>query len=107
MADERKVAENEVRFRAINEDIHRGRPATGGQARVPFVCECGDADCQRLVELTPAEYQAVRAEPRHFAIVEGHEVASAEVVVERHETFCVVRKVGVGADIAERAEGQR
>jgi hypothetical protein len=107
LQDERRIAENEVRFRAVNEDIDRGRPATGAQARVPFVCECGHADCHRLVDLTPREYQAVRADARHFFVVDGHQLECAEDVVERHEGWLVVRKTGVGADIADAAEGQR
>ena len=37
-----------------------------------------------LVALTLAQYEAVRANPRRFVIVRGHELPEVEVVVERH-----------------------
>ena len=107
LQDERRIAENEVRFRAVNEDIDRGRPGTGAQTRVPFVCECGDEGCRRLVDLTAREYQAVRADAKHFFVIDGHEIERAEDVVERHEGWLVVRKTGVGAEVADPPEGQR
>lgn len=99
---ERRIADNEARFRAVNEDIDRGRPATDTHTLLPFVCECGNAECRRLIELTPAEYHAVRADDRHFAVAEGHELPVAEVVVETHTGWVTVRKTGVGADVVER-----
>lgn len=99
---ERLVAENETRFRAVNEDIERGRPGTDRRSLVPFVCECGDAECRRLIELTPAQYTEVRSDPRTFAVAVGHEIPVAEDVVARHEGWSTVRKKGVGAEVAER-----
>ena len=99
------MAENEARFRAVNEDIERGRPTTDTHTRLPFVCECGHQECRRLIELTPAEYHAVRGDPLTFAVVEGHELPAAERVVGRHDGWIVVRKIGVGAEVAERDAG--
>ena len=47
-ARERQLAENEVRFRALNERLRTGS-ATWGAADGEFelVCECGDEDCTR------------------------------------------------------------
>lgn len=95
-----RVAQNEVRFRAVNEDVERGRPSGDAETLVPFVCECGHIECHKLIELTPAEYAGVRSDERTFAITPGHELPVAEEVVSSGERFSVVRKTGVGADVA-------
>jgi hypothetical protein len=44
------------------------------------------------VSLTPIEYEEVRRNPRHFAILPGHDDPEIEVVVARNERFAVVEK---------------
>src|SRR3954447_7780006 len=89
---EERIARNEATFRRINEDIERGRDADDDTTLVGFVCECGSADCGRLMELTPAEYEQIRTDPCQFAIVPGHEIPDVEHVVERNDRYAVVRK---------------
>jgi hypothetical protein len=101
--DER-IARNEATFRSINEDIGRGRDADDDQTLVGFVCECGLEDCNRLIELTPAEYERVRSDPCRFAIVRGHEIVEVETVVERHDRYAVVRKLEDGGAIAKETD---
>jgi hypothetical protein len=95
-----RIARNEATFRRINEDIERGRDADDDATLVGFVCECGQIDCSRLIELTPHEYEQVRSDPCRFAIVDGHEVPSVESVVERHDRYTVVRKLETSGQIA-------
>ena len=53
-ARERRVAENEVRFRALNERLRESRAAWEGRDGVlGIVCECGDEDCLVAIRLTP------------------------------------------------------
>ena len=87
-----RIARNEATFRQINEDIERGRDAEDDSTLIGFVCECGMADCSRLIELTSAEYERVRSDPARFAIVNGHEFPATETVVERTERYAVVNK---------------
>jgi hypothetical protein len=87
-----RIARNEATFRRINEDIGRGRDAEDDTTLVGFVCECGDVDCARLIELTPAEYQRLRTVPEQFAIVNGHEIPEVERVILRTDRFAVVEK---------------
>ena len=87
-----RIGRNEATFRSINEDIERGRDADDDHTLVGFVCECGSADCGRLIELTPAEYEQIRTDPCLFAIVPGHEIVDVEHVVERNDRYAVVRK---------------
>lgn len=96
-----RVARNEAAFREVNESIGAGRDSEDDDKLVGFVCECGHADCSRLVELTPFEYEAVRRDPRCFAVLEGHEIPGAEVVVARHARYTVVQKRDVAGAVAE------
>ena len=93
--DERKrrIAENETRFRGINErlsaDLQRLEVADG---LIAFVCECGKAQCTEPVHLTTDEYRAARADPMAFVVVPGHEIPDTEDVVSAAERYTVVRK---------------
>jgi formate-nitrite transporter family protein len=95
MADARaeRIAENEARFRDINERL-RGdlQPVADEAEAVRFVCECGNASCREGVALVLSDYRAVRLHPRRFAVVPGHEIADLEAVVERHDDYLVIEK---------------
>ena len=99
-----RIGRNEATFRSINEDIERGRDADDDHTMVGFVCECGSADCSRLIELTPAEYERVRNDSYRFAIVHGHEVAEVETVVERHDRYAVMRKLETSGAVAKETD---
>jgi len=54
------------------------------------------------------EYREIREDPRLFWNVPGHE-ASAQgwaQVVERHDRYVVVLKVGPAGEVAEQLEGE-
>lgn len=94
-----KKAANEAAFREANERIEAARAALQPPLeRVPFICECDDVDCRTLVRLTPVEYESVRSEGTHFFTVPGHSTQGE--IVEEHETYVVVRKQGVEAEVA-------
>ena len=81
-ADDR-IGHNEAVFRDINERIEAGRwPGEPGEP-IAFRCECASLGCNLLIELTLAAYERVRADPRHFVLAAGHEIAEVELVVER------------------------
>jgi len=92
-ARRRRIAENEARFRLINEQLRRsldGLPLE--DEPIEFVCECGEAECATPLVLPLADYERVRADPVHFAVLPGHEKPDAEDVVERNDAFFVVAK---------------
>lgn len=100
-----RVAMNEATFRKINEGVD-ARPDPSGL--LTFVCECGRLGCNKLVQLTRAEYEAVRRNPRRFAILDGHEIPEVEEVVERHDRFLVVEKTDdPEAEIVEHTDPRR
>lgn len=103
--DRQRVAMNEATFRKVNEGMEAGQDASG---LLRFVCECGRLRCTRLIELTRAEYEGIRRNPRRFAIVDGHEILEAEAIVERHDRYLVVEKSGAPeAEIVEHTDPRR
>jgi hypothetical protein len=95
--DERsaRLAANEAVFRAGNEKI----------GTTTYMCECGDAQCFQLLDLTNDEYEAVRAHPARFVVVSGHEdLTAGEVVVESSARFTIVEKRGAEREIVERSD---
>jgi len=89
----RRVADNESRFRNINERLRDDlRSLPDEDAPVEFVCECGKVDCAEAVSMTLAEYETVRATSLDFLIVPGHEIGDVEDVVDVNERFARVRK---------------
>jgi hypothetical protein len=100
-----RVAMNEATFRKVNEAMEVGQDPSG---LLTFVCECGRLHCTKLIELTRAEYERIRANPRRFAIVEGHEILEAEEIVERHDRYLVVEKSGdPESEIVEHTDPRR
>jgi hypothetical protein len=55
-----------------------------------FLCECGDRRCGAGVELTIDEYAGVRANPRRYTVVTGHELTCAARVVETGARYTVL-----------------
>lgn len=96
------MARNEATFRRVNEAIESG--ASGRDGPVGFICECGALGCNQIVELTTAEYEAVRADPLRFFVMHGHEITEVEDVVESHDRYAVVVKKGEGAPVAEQTD---
>jgi diaminopimelate decarboxylase len=103
--DRQRVAMNEATFRRVNEGIETAQDPGG---RLTFLCECGRLGCNRLILLTRPEYEAVRSNPRRFALVDGHEMLEVEDVVERAERYIVVEKRGrPEAEVVEHTDPRR
>ena len=100
-----RIAENEGRFRQINETLQEGLSQLPDDPRpAGFVCECGMRTCEATVSVTSAEYEAVRAHARRFVVMAGHEFPEAETVVDRNERFVVVQKHDEVAHIVEASD---
>ena len=99
---EEQAAVNEAVARDLNEEIEAAHEEAGREGYVPMLCECGKADCEHVVPMTLDEYEAVRADPRHFAVTPDHLVVEVEQVVEDEGRFLVVEKrPGIPAAVAE------
>lgn len=97
----RRIGGNEAAFRKVNESLRAGKRLADADRLFPFRCECGVLGCNQLIEMTLPEYEALRSEATHFALVEGHEIPDSETIVERRERYTVVEKFGAGAQVAE------
>jgi hypothetical protein len=98
--DERgRAARNQELYRKVNDKIAELNAAfdlvLGIQSE--WVCECADMHCTRTMELTLAEYEAVRAHPERFVVLPGHVYTDDEAVVEEHGRFVVIEMAGVRA----------
>ncbi len=101
-----KVARNNAAFRDANDEIAAVAVEQGlddGRG-VPFICECSDPGCSKVVSLTLAAYRHVRDNPRQFVHAPGHEekIAGAVKLVEDHTHYVVIEKVGRAGEIVER-----
>lgn len=89
-----RAARNEEIFREINDRIDQGAEQHGVTSTLPFHCECGELSCTDTVELTPAEYDEIAADPLRFVVRPGHEIDEVERVIVRREAYLVVEKIG-------------
>jgi hypothetical protein len=89
---ELRLAANEAIFREVNEAINRGGWPGDEDAPVGFRCECARLGCNALVSLTPHEYERVRAHPRRFLMLPGHELDEVETIIQKAAGYVVVEK---------------
>jgi len=67
--------------------------------------QCGNDECVQAIELTRAEYEAVRAHARRFAIAPDHENPTVEVVTGQTSRFAVAETfVGEASRIPEETD---
>jgi hypothetical protein len=102
MTDEvqERLGANEALVREINEGIERGQWPGEEDSPASFRCECARLGCNELVELTGRAYERVRANPRRFIVLPGHEQSDIEKVVERTPEYVVVEKLDHAAERA-------
>ena len=102
-SEEREIraARNESLFRALNERLEDVREGTKHDEATEYFCECAERSCASVVPLSPDEYEHVRAESDRFLVLPGHLIPDVERVLEEHETYCVVEKLGLGSYVAD------
>jgi hypothetical protein len=107
---ERRIDENEVVFRRLNEQVKKGIDETNriaieenqksmmidldDETPLQFYCECSDENCTKRVVVDYAEYNKIHEQRDHFVVVPGHELAGTERVVRKEDEFNVVEKYG-------------
>ena len=102
-ARERRLAQNEALFREVNERVETIAHShhLGPHAPYEFLCECANADCSFRIRTTLELYEHVRASPRRFIVLPGHNFPEVERVVEQHDAFWTVEKEGGAAAYVE------
>jgi hypothetical protein len=89
---QQRVAKNEALFREVNERIKEVNEPVALGDRSDYLCECGNRDCTEPVALTLVEYEQLRSEPTHFAVVSGHIAPDVEHVVAENDRYVIVEK---------------
>lgn len=108
MERERRIADNESRFRDINERLEADLKRLPDDGELTeYVCECGRADCAQLLPLTRDEYERVRQDPLTFALVPGHQFEDVEDVLASTDRYAVVRKKPQTAPVVEETDPRR
>jgi hypothetical protein len=97
------MTQNETLFREVNERVQEIADAVGGGA-YEYVCECANIDCTFTIELTPAEYEAIRADSRQFVVRPLHYTPEVETLVADHDEYWIVRKTGEAGDMVEELD---
>jgi hypothetical protein len=105
-----RAARNQALFREVNERVQQINDAFESLLpRGDWVCECADQGCIERLSLTHEEYEAVRANGARFVVAPhaDHLFPEVEALVERHERYWVVEKVGTAADVVRQHERMR
>jgi hypothetical protein len=88
------AATNESAFRRANERLEERAAEFGfAEGRMPYLCECEDEHCMKVVRLARAEYEEVRAGPKRSLMIPGHQEAD-DLVVQKEAEFVVIEKRG-------------
>lgn len=99
---QRRAASSESTIRDVNEGIERGQWPGEEDTPVGFRCECAQLGCNQLIELSVREYEDIRAHPRRFVVVPGHEAPDVERVIEAGPRYVIVEKLDQAGEVAEQ-----
>ena len=98
--DERHIsAAHQALFREVNDRIDElsSRWSAPG---AEYICECRDAVCTEAVLLPAGAYREIRSSAGCFLVLDGHESAEVEDVIERNDGYLVVKALHAGAEVA-------
>lgn len=104
-----RAARNQALHREVNERIKELNErfdealTAGGN----WICECFDPDCAETMELTLGEYEELRTHKNRFAVLPGHVLETVERVVEQHDNYVLVEKLGRGATYAAETDPRK
>lgn len=99
-----EAAHHQTVFRAVNENIAKLTGLVSDMSYSLFICECSDTNCAESLEISVAEYEAVRTDGTHFVVMPGHELEGIERVVDGNGRYLVVEKLGRAAQVAAAAD---
>lgn len=101
---EERAARNEALFREVNEQLKTVSDQFGTlDERIEFVCECSSDSCVERVRVPTEVYEDVRADPRRFLVLPGHE-SEVERAVTRGPGYVIVEKEGKAGRIAAQTD---
>jgi hypothetical protein len=96
-----RAAREQALFRKVNENIDDLVERFKVDDVAPlYVCECLNSDCHNAIPIPRDVYQQIRLNLNHFIVTPGHEELDVDEIVDRSHRWLVVRKRGVGANVA-------
>jgi len=96
---EARAAQNELVFRAVNEQIVKMTDRFRAQlSDIDIVCECATTTCVGTIRIATSEFAEIERAEGTFLVLPGHEDESVEEVVTRRDAYVVVWKEIVSSD---------
>jgi CheY-like chemotaxis protein len=91
-----QAGRDEHSARAANElvSIDGEQAGLADGATLAVLCECADLACHEPITMTVEQYEEIRSEPAHFAVLAGHEVLEVERVTAKRAEYLIVEKFG-------------
>jgi hypothetical protein len=103
---ERRLIENEVVFRQLNEEVKKKVIDTNKLAieddqeehvikfdePLLFFCECSDENCTERLVMNLQDYSNIHRKRDNFIVVTGHEFDPIEKIIVKGPGFSVVKK---------------
>jgi 5-bromo-4-chloroindolyl phosphate hydrolysis protein len=104
---ETRAPRNEALFRSVNDKMATLNQAFATVTKTfAIACECADATCLTMLEISPDAYRRVRENPRHFAVLRGHVYPDVETVVNETDGYVVVEKAALAGEVATELAAQ-
>jgi CheY-like chemotaxis protein len=100
---QKQIGRNEDEARAANEivSVEGEQARMHGSELLAVLCECGDRACHAPLDMTVDDYEEIRSEPDHFAVLDGHEILEAEHIIARRAEYLIVQKFGDAGKVAK------
>ena len=90
---EERAAQNELVFRAVNEEIVKMTDRFRSQlSDIDIVCECADARCVGRIRVPADESAVLERQDGTFLVLPGHEDSDVQRVLRRTKNYVVVSK---------------
>ena len=92
---EARIERNNRIFREANEKIRASADRYAAELeRIPFICECANPNCMKILRLTREQYGEVRNDERHYFTAVGHEAAEGvrARVVSHNDDHLIIEK---------------
>ena len=100
-----RAARNEALFRRVNERLEEVNEAFEPLTdHSDFICECADAGCTERIQVRLSDYEAVRSVPTRFMVKPHHVLPHDERVLEEHDEYFVVEKIGHAGERARELD---
>ena len=102
---ERRAAQNQLLFRAVNEQIvGMTENFRSDLSDINLVCECWTPSCTGTIRCRLEEFELLDRTGNMFIVLPGHEDLLVEDVVNASNGYVVVRKRDLAARIVEQVQ---